>query len=191
MKAHYLAFAALAVPLLAPPAPALNPRLIAPGVGIGHIHLGEDADRATRSLGPQQDGDGAMGHFWGTWYSRDKDKRRTELDVYSVRVGDGSRTLVEQVRVTSPYFRTAEGVGTVSTLAQIRRAFPALRAVSLHAPSGERSRTVMYDDRMRGIAFEFARSSRHVTSDVRCMAVLVHPRGKSATDEYSAWPYNY
>ena len=71
------------------------------------------------------------------------------------------------IRITSPWYHTANSISTGNTLPQILRSFPGARTI-------DQSQT-LYDDVEQGIAFEFA---GRATAGSPCTAIMVHPPGK-------------
>jgi hypothetical protein len=145
--------------------------LIRPGESIGRTHLGTKGGLDLKKL-PQPDlMDSYTSHSVRVWISK-KAGRTDTLFIKTVNNGAlGVQPLdgvsIELIRVTSPWYRTPNGLSTGNTFAQIRREFPDARPVD-----NDRK---LYDDIKRGIAFEFARSP---TADSPCFAVMVHPRGE-------------
>lgn len=156
-------------------AAAAGPRSIVPGHSIGKITLGETGDRVDKTLGPSSDGDGASGHFWEFW--RKKGNSPHETDIYTERDEGGLHTYVKQIRITSPYFVTANGISTRSTLAEIRRAYQNARMTATYVPN-PLGKVRVYDDVRRGIAFDIA-------PDGCCLGIFVHPRDSSVSQIYS------
>ena len=156
----------LIIPLLSTCGLARN--RIVPGQSVGQIHLGETIDSVEHNLGKADKSDGAMGHFWNSWTSPAGD----ELTVFSVRTEKDVQAHVRQIRVTNPWFSTANGISTRSSSAQIRREFPQIRASGYY--QNKSGRVDVYDDTKRGVAFEIARQSR------RCVGVTVHRAGERA-----------
>ncbi len=166
-------------PLQAAP---IDPHLIQPGVGIGHIRLTAYSDRnffGEIGLKPTQ-GDAAMGgrmdYTW-TGTSPGPGKPPNTVLVYTRQDGAGTvqRTHlihVKSIRVTSSYFRTLSGVGSGSTLATIRRSFPHAQRNTKLLPD-----KVEYADITHGISFEFAQAPH--SSQARCIAVWVFPIGQT------------
>lgn len=77
---------------------------------------------------------------------------------------------IDTLRVTSPAFATQSGLHVGSTFAQIRRQFPHLRPTNaVHT---------LYDDKARGIAFEFV---RRPSASSHAIAITVHTPGQDAT----------
>ena len=160
--------------------------LILPGQRIGKIRLGETR-RVDTIIGREGDArDSASGRCWERWYapSPKPGAPKHELDVYTARTDDGRSEPVEQVWITSPAFHTMKGIRVGSTLAQIRRRFPHVRAVAYYDRQGIHQPIYVYDDARGGISFEVPRSPRGRGSESPCQAIGIHPRGKQVTDEY-------
>ncbi len=179
----------LAGVLIFAPAALSAANTIVPGYGVGRVHLGEELGAVTRTLGQPRTGDAAMGRTWWTWGGIENTP--AELDVYTsiyVDYPDGrpnvnNHALVEQVRVTSSWFRTSTGVGIGSSLAQVRRRFPRIKLVGQAAP--DRPPSNFYDDQGTGIAFAFGQGADMHTAG-RCIAVVVHRKDKSVLSEYAS-----
>lgn len=158
-------------------------RQIRPGVGIGTVGIGERV--STLHLGPPTFGDGAAGTIWNTW-NAGKPETGTGI-VHTVDVlahlGTGDH-VVAIVRVTSPWFRTAAGLGAGSTYGALRKAFPAIRKVGAYSPHQVPITVAVYDDRAQGIAFELLCDGKgSVGPTARCLAVDVHAPGKAIEAE--------
>lgn len=156
---------------------------IVPGQSLGQLRLGEPASKAMAPLGKPASSDASMGRFWDVWKSHSK-KSNYELDLLTIRDGSGLHTFVEQVRVTSPWFKTRRGIHVGSRFSAVMAAFP--KAHLLNPETGLKYREVaLYDDISQGIMFEFAAAKHGVPASAKCRAILVHPKRKSAMSEYS------
>jgi hypothetical protein len=156
-------------------------QLIIPGESIGKTPLGMNAQQIEDVLGKPDMSDAAMGKAWLTWYgkSRDEHNNKTELNVYTTYKDNSMRKkTVQQIRVTSSFFKTSEGVGVYSSLAQIRQFFPDIKQVARYKDDGRVIR--IYDDVAKGIAFDVAEAGRQLI----CIGVTVHLRGKPVTQTY-------
>jgi hypothetical protein len=163
--------AAACVASLQPLSAQAEPNLIIAGESIGQIHLGRYGKVYLAKLPNPDADDSGMGQYRSVWLSRKQGGRTDTLYIYSVANGPrGIEPLngvtIKLIRVTSPWYRTPDGLSTGSLLSQILRRFPRAR------PRGESQS--LYDDTKQGIAFEFA---RRATSDSRCIAIIVHPPG--------------
>ena len=152
--------------------PETASNLIIPGQSIGQTELGRYGQVCLAKLGEPDARDDAMGKYSSIWLSRKGGGKRDTLfifyvanDRHNIEPLDGVSILL--VRITSPWFRTFDGLSTGCTLEQILRSFPGT------VPTGE-SQT-MYDEAQRGIAFEFA---GRATAGSACVAIMVHPTGK-------------
>lgn len=165
----------------AAPAKPIN-LLVAPGQGIGNVMLEQPAD-ALAHLGPADVSDSAMGKSWQTWYSK-VDTAATgklELNVYTeYRNNQLKEKVVRQIRVTSPDFKTAEGVSAGMPFMEIVESYPNLKWVgTFQHPSGNGTVEV-FDDAPSGIAFEIRQHAGQKT----CDALIVHPKEQAVTRVY-------
>ena len=180
--------------------------VISPGVGIGRVLLGQRLDEVHASLGAPKLSDAAMGgRLWEIWRSGTAfdGKRQNgpeELEIYFTRERSdlGGPSLVRQIRVSSPFFRTPSGVSIRSSFSEILESFPNLRTDEelTYALSGGRNEKEfeMFVDRTRGIAFEFRNgASADPTVSGYCRAVHVFrpgtdPRGMESFDQQPESP---
>ena len=179
---------------------------ITPGVGIGRVLLGQRLDEVHASLGAPKLSDAAMGgRLWEIWRSGTAfdGKRQNgpeELEIYFTRERSdlGGPSLVRQIRVSSPFFRTPSGVSIRSSFSEISESFPNLRIDEelTYALSGGRNEKEfeMFVDRTRGIAFEFRNgASADPTVSGYCRAVHVFrpgtdPRAMESFDQQPESP---
>ncbi|MCW3463383.1 hypothetical protein [Chitinophaga nivalis] len=152
--------------------------LIVPGKSVGQIQL-EAPAQSLEVLGKPDAGDAAMMKAWRIWYSRRKDKTIDSAHVLAVFTAMRTQDTqyVKQIRVTSPRFRTDRKVGAGSTIAAIKKAYPAIKLVKIYESANKARRIWVYDDNAAGIAFETSntRSSKPV-----CNMVVVHDPGEPA-----------
>jgi hypothetical protein len=175
MKQHIIAVVVLALfgaAALGKASAQTGSNLIVPGQSIGQTHLGRfGANDLARLPKPDAD-DSGMGKYRSVWLSKNQAGRKDSLYIFSIANGprdikpaDG--VTIQLIRVTSPWYDTANGISTGSTLSQILRRFPGARSTGQNRN--------LYDDPNQGIAFEFTGS---VTTKSPCIAIMVHPAGK-------------
>ena len=148
-----------------------NASIILPGEAIGRVRLGQKIEEVHANLGlPKLSDAGMGGRLWEVWRSGPAfdGKRQNgfeELEIYFTREQSdlSGASIVRQIRVTSPFFRTVSGISIRSSYAEIIRSFPNLRVDEelTYALSGERNEKEieMFVDLTRGIAFEFRNGS--------------------------------
>ena len=145
--------------------------LIIPGQSIGQTHLGKNGSLYLKKL-PQADAsDAGMSQTRQVWVTKKESQRTDTLFIHTVSNGALNvqpiqGVTIDVIRVTSPWFRTYNGLSTGSTKAQITHYFPNARPI-------DGSHT-LYDDAKQGIAFEFAQNP---TAGSPCIAIMVHPPG--------------
>lgn len=140
-------------------------QLIVPGKSIGQTSIGENAENVFRRLGNPDSGDAAMGKSLSTWYAK-HDVKGYQTQVFCSRnMGNPDETVsrVIQIRVTSPYFKTANGIGVGSMLKQINASFISKKS-SFYK---ENKQTFFVYDTAEGIAFE-------TTAGGKCVGIIVH-----------------
>ena len=147
---------------------------IIPGERIGLTKLEENV--ATLSeLGKPDFSDSAMGKSWSTWIS--KDGENNELNIYSTyKDSEMKEKVVRQIRITSPKFKTSEEISTGKSLQEIQKAFPDIKLVTKYTDEKTKNLVEIYDAETNGIAFEFTQN--------KCVAIIVHTKGKKVTEEY-------
>jgi hypothetical protein len=158
---------------------------IAPGIGVGQMRIGERQDDVHRVLGTPKLSDAAMGgrllEIWrsGPAFDGRRQNGTEELEIYFRREGsDLSGPLTaRQIRVTSPFFRTASGISVRSSFAEVSQEFSGLsidEEVTYVLNGGRSEKEIeMFVDRPRGIAFEF-RSGAAADPDGRGYLRAIH-----------------
>ena len=143
-------------------------QLIVPGKSIGQTKLKEDAVLVYKALGKPDFGDAAMGKSLATWYAAHNSSGYQTQVFFSRYMGgmDDITSRVKQIRVTSPYFKTVEGIGAGSTLKQIHTFFKVRKTAAF---TENKQRYFIYDTH-KGIAFESNASGK-------CTGVIVYLLG--------------
>lgn len=147
-------------------------QLIVPGQRIGLTALEQNAETLS-SLGKPDFSDAAMGKAWATWYSKDGQKK--ELNIYTTYKDSEMREkVIRQIRITSPEFKTSEGIATGKSLTDIKKVYPDLTLVGKYKANGQPIE--LYDAVDSGIAFELQNDSS--------VSIIIHKSGKKVTEEY-------
>ncbi len=153
--------------------------LIVPGESIGNISINQKASELESILGQPDLSDAAKGKTWLTWFSKISDSiTGNELNIYIPYAADDANfkeKVVRQIRITSPDFKTSNGISTESNLAAIKAAFPNSTEVGIYDYETQNP-VVVYDDIASGIAFEI--------EDNKCTGVIIHERDKPVGKEY-------
>ena len=158
--------------------------LVVPGQSLGKARIGDSLAGFTKTIGPADDGNAAMGKSISTWYGRDKESK---LQVYSV-IDFGSadeQPMIKAVRASSTAFRTAEGFGPGSHLRELQANYDLyLVGKYLVSINGIQQNAHVYDDFSAGISFD-------ISLDSLCTAVTVHPKGDSLANYYLPFEDNF
>lgn len=140
--------------------------LITPGKGIGHIVLDDDVQNVIKQLGKPDSADAAMGSSLMVWFAGHHPKgNRTAVFAHRNMGGkDESVNRVRKVLVTSPRFKTAEGMGAGSAKTDIDKNYT-LKAINSY--TGKGGKVQVYTDLAKGISFE-------IDNGGKCVGVVVH-----------------
>lgn len=159
--------------------PASN-KLIVEGRSVGNVEIGMD-DSKLEVFGKPDMSDAAMGKAWLTWYGKkpDEHNNKTQLNVYTTYKDTSMRSkTVQQIRTTSSFFETANGLHVYSAFNEIQEKFPKLKKAATYTDEGRD--IVLYDAQPQGIAFEIA-----MTNDQQiCTGIIVHKPGVKVTQVY-------
>jgi hypothetical protein len=124
-----------------------------PGKGIGKVRLGMSRTAVRRALGKPRTTfslpRGLASDLWGTVNTPSYRKSPNTLEV----IYRGGR--VVQIEMTSPAFKTDQGVSTATPLHLVRKVHPKMTMTRLVYSKGNQRRQHYYDDIRRGIAFEY------------------------------------
>jgi len=155
-------------------------KLIVPGERVGKTSIGADAAGLETILGKPDASDAAMGKAWLTWNGkRDEHNNATTLNVYTTYKDSTMREkTVQQVRTTSSYFSTNNGVHVYSSFAEINNQFPNIEKLA-HYIDDDRD-IIIYDDKQNGIAFEITSANKQQI----CTGIIVHKKGEAVTNVY-------
>ena len=148
---------------------------IVPGERLGHITLGLIADSIETILGTPDSSDAAMGKAWLTWRGKEKGASPSVLNLYTA-YKDTSMAVktVQQIRTTSPFFKTFSNVHVGSSVTIVQQQFPAVIATATYTQDS--AAFTLYDDVAAGIAFEI--------SNAVCSGILIHKKGARADAIY-------
>jgi hypothetical protein len=149
-----------------PPVPPAE--LIVPGKSIGLTSIGERADSVNAALGRPDEGDAAMGKSISTWYSKGNKKHSTTI-FFATNFGDKDEaSRARQIRITSPYFKTKEGLSVNSRMEEISKIYPMLKKTGDYpSPNDPAQMIVVMDDPDLGIAFE-------IDPSYKCVGIVIH-----------------
>jgi len=144
---------------------------ISAGESVGSIELADTKEIIEAKLGSPSMEDAAMRRLEESWKLPSPHGNGIWLSVLFIRDVSGLRYLTEELRVSSPRFRTADGISTQSSLGEIEQHYGKLPRTSFETGNGS---IILLDARERGIAFE-------MDSNGKCVAILVHRPGKEAS----------
>lgn len=155
-------------------------KVIIPGKSIGNIEIGMD-DSRLEIFGKPDMSDAAMGKAWLTWYGKkpDEHNNKTQLNVYTAYKDTGMRAkTVQQVRTTSSFFETADGLHVYASLNDIKQLYPKLKKVAVYKDEGRE--IDIYDAQQQGIAFEVVNANQQQI----CTGIIIHKPGVKVTQVY-------
>ncbi|NMH29146.1 hypothetical protein [Flavobacterium silvaticum] len=136
------------------------------GKRIGKISIGMPAEELS-FLGDPDLADSAMGKSWLTWYSKNSHavSGKYELNIFT-SYSDPQLThkQVRCARVTSPDFRTANGISTNIDSSAIFKLNPKLRFVGTYTEKRSLPPIAVYEDDVSGIAIELDRSTQKTSA---------------------------
>jgi len=126
-------------------------KLITPGKSIGQTVLGQDAEAVFKRLGKPDAGDAAMGKALSIWYAGHDTTGHQTMIYTSRQMGTNDEAArVKQIRVTSPWFMTADGIHNGSTLQQIGKVYEVKKSATFTL----KNETYTIYRSAKGIAFE-------------------------------------
>jgi hypothetical protein len=149
--------------------------LIVPGKSVGKFAINGNADSAAVLLGKPDFSDGAMGSALMTWYVKhDTAGYKTSIFAdHNFGAKDEAVAHIRKILVTSPNYKTVEGLNTGLPLSDYQKHFD-LKPISAYKAKGKRVR--VYEAKDKGIAFEIDSASN------KGIAIVVHqPKDSLAT----------
>ncbi|MBD1393429.1 hypothetical protein [Mucilaginibacter glaciei] len=148
-------------------------QLIIPGKSIGQSIINESMENVYNRFGKPDSSDAAMGSALAVWYAG-HNKAGYKTSIFSCHNYNGKDDIfqyVKRILVTSPYFKTAAGIGVGSTLAQIKQQH-AVKPGNDHKAGGKTMN--VYDDIAKGISFEVDPTTN------KCVGVIIQKPGDAA-----------
>ncbi|QMU30226.1 hypothetical protein [Adhaeribacter radiodurans] len=158
-------------------------QLIVPGKSIGLTKLQEKAEQVTASLGKPDFSDGAMGKALATWLSKpaadatDTTRHRTTIYFTTNMGAPDEASRVNQIRVTSPYFRTVDSVQVGSDWSFIQKKYHGTIKAAAYKVTGTSKKVTIYDAVADGITFE-------IDEQGRCVAITIHQPQQDIRNTY-------
>ncbi|SEO88818.1 hypothetical protein SAMN05192574_11562 [Mucilaginibacter gossypiicola] len=146
--------------------------LITPGKSIGYIVLNDDVKNAIKRLGKPDSSDAAMGSSLMAWFANHNPAgNRTSVFAHHNMGGkDEQVSYVQKILVTSPQFKTGDGIGVGSSKQEIQKNYT-LKPMSTY--SSKSGKVQVYTDLAKGISFEIDGSGK-------CVGVVVHKANDTA-----------
>lgn len=140
--------------------------LITPGKSIGHIALNDDVQNVIKQLGKPDSSDAAMGSSLMVWFTNHNTagNRTAVFARHHMGGKDEQISYVQKILVTSPQFKTADGVGVGSSKQEIQKTYT-LKPTS--TDSNKSGKVQVYTDLAKGISFE-------IDGRGKCVGVVVH-----------------
>jgi hypothetical protein len=140
--------------------------LITPGKGIGHIVLDADVQDVIKQLGKPDSSDAAMGSALMVWFAdhNPSGNRTAVFARHNMGGKDESVSHVRKVLITSPKFKTADGLGVGSAKTDLDKKYT-LKATSDY--TGKGGKVQVYTDLAKGVSFE-------IDGNGKCVGVVVH-----------------
>jgi len=163
------------------PEPKIN-LVIIPGQSIGNVALEQNSEEL-EFLGPADLSDAAMGKAWLTWFSTNSKQPsgKTELNIYTIyKDKELTQKVVRQIRITSPDFKTPEGIHVGMAFTEIQNLSPDLNYIGNFKNPGKTNWVELYDSTNIGIAYEIENTG----SEKTCIAIIVHAKNRNVTEEY-------
>ena len=148
--------------------------LLTPGVSAGKTVINSNAAGVYKRLGTPDAGDAAMMKSVAIWYSNHDATAHSTAIYTTIDAGNDTAARVKQIRVTSPAFKTKEGIHPSSSLSDIIKMYTTLKKTETYKNAGKTY--TVYDSR-EGIAFE-------IGPDEKCAAIIVHAPGKDSYGTY-------
>ena len=147
-------------------------KLIEPGKGVGKLLLNGNADSAATLLGKPDFSDAAMGSAVMTWYAKhDTAGYKTSIFAdHNFGAKDEGVAHIRKILVTSPGFKTVDGLGTGMGLYEYQKHFD-LKAITSYKAKGKKVK--VYEAKGKGLAFEVDSASG------KGVAIVVHKPGDS------------
>jgi hypothetical protein len=142
-------------------------RLITPGRGIGRIFLNGNIEDVSTFLGRPDSSDAAMGSSLMVWYAK-HNASGYKTSVFSHRnMGSKDEIIsrIQKILVTSPEFKTAEGIGVGAAIDDIKKSYDLKPTSTYENKNGE---VKVYTDLDKGISFEIDPTSN------KCVGIVVH-----------------
>jgi len=137
--------------------------LVVPGESVGPFHINQTDSVLLDRFGKPDYSDAAMGKAVLAWYMTN-DSPNYPLSVFTARdMGNDETARIRQIRITSPYYTTREGLCASSSLAQVSSQYHTER-VETYEENGQR---YAVHDTKQGIAFE-------VDPRDSCVAIIVY-----------------
>lgn len=151
--------------------------VILPGLAIGQIALGQDIKEIVKLLGKADTEKIIDGKSWAIWFNPDTiNAKQDELALFSV-VQNNNNQKIAQIRITSPVFKTKDGIAVGRKLNDIELVFKDLVKLSAYADTvDEKDNVLLYDSKASGIAFEI--------KDGWVKAITLHHKNNSVNDSY-------
>lgn len=154
-------------------------QLIIPAKSIGQIEIDEKMEEVAKLLGIPDDGDAAMGKSISIWYSKNPPKKYSTTIYSTTNFGDKDESRkVQNIRVTSPFFMTANYTRCGSDLSLIQQKYPELKTPTSHYKDSTTQTTInVYENIKDGVAFEINKANK-------CVGISVYKPGKRITQTY-------